>query len=129
MAALLTSLDAWGDTLPDWVRALAEACEASSQNKVAQQLGYSGALVSNVLRNRYPGDLRAVENIVRGTLMAETVACPALGELSLADCQHWRRKSRTPTSGNSLDNRMARACRKCPINTKTEDAPHVEPTD
>ncbi len=52
MAALLTSLDAWGDTLPDWVRALAEACEASSQNKVAQQLGYSGALVSNVLRNR-----------------------------------------------------------------------------
>ncbi|MBM2032402.1 hypothetical protein JQW49_14265 [Sulfitobacter pseudonitzschiae] len=44
---------AWGDELPDWVLALAEACARTSQNRVAEDLGRSASLVSNVLRRKY----------------------------------------------------------------------------
>ncbi len=46
----------WGDSIPDWVIALAEECGRSSQGKVAKQMNRSAALVSNVLRNKYGGD-------------------------------------------------------------------------
>ena len=44
------SEEAWGAPLPDWVRALAVACQRASQAAVAKELGRSGAVVSQVLR-------------------------------------------------------------------------------
>lgn len=106
--------DHWGMDMPDWVEALARACAASSQNKVAAKLDRSASLVSNVLRNRYSGNMRAFEELVRGVYLAETVACPALGALPLHECSAWRAKARSFRNTNTLRVRMYRACHTCP---------------
>lgn len=111
---------AWGDALPDWVERLALQCAASSQNKVAKRLGRSGALVSQVLRNKYPGDLAKIEELFRGHFMAETVRCPELGTLPLHECHDWMAKARHFQSTNTLRVRMYRACKRCPRFTKGE---------
>lgn len=108
----------WGGEVPDWVAAMAQACADSSQNAVAARLDRSAALVSQVLRRKYPGDLSAVEERVRGVLMAKAVACPALGTLPVHECQDWRIKARTFSNHNGVRVRMYRACRRCPINRK-----------
>lgn len=117
-----TARAAWGDDLPEWVAAMARECAATSQNKVAARLGRSASLVSLVLRAKYPGDLRAVEELFRGAFMAETVNCPALGALPLHECRGWRAKARVFANSNSLRVRMYRACHSCPRNRK-EDEP------
>ena len=112
---------AWGNDLPDWVLALAEACAASSQNRVAQALDRSPSLVSNVLRRKYPGDMAAVEERVRGVYMHAVVACPVLGDLSTDQCQVWRRRSHTLHGHNTRRVQMFKACNRCPVNRKSED--------
>lgn len=118
MSAAVSPLDiaraAWGDALPDWVKLLADECGRSSQNKVAKRLNRSASLVSAVLRAKYTGDMGAVEDVVRGVYMSLTVQCPALGEISSADCRDWMAKSRSFSNENSERVRMFRACRGCP---------------
>jgi len=109
-----TARAAWGADIPDWVEALALACTASSQNKVAARLGRSAAMISQLLRRKYPGDLRAVEDLVRGHLLAGTVECPALGALPMHECRAWMAKATSFENTNALRVRMFRACRLCP---------------
>ena len=111
---------AWGDPLPDWIEALARECEQTSQNRAAERLGRSAALVSGALRRSYRGDMAAVEDRVRAVLMAGVVACPALGEITAADCLSWRDKAADFRSTNMQRVRMFRACRGCARNTKGE---------
>jgi len=111
----------WGETTPDWVAGLARECMASSQNKVAKRLRYSGSLVSAVLSNTYAGDLARVEEVYRGVFEAGTVDCPQLGETALNICHHWRKKSRRLNPANAQNVMMFRACRRCPRNIE-EDA-------
>lgn len=106
--------DAWGETMPEWVEQLALQCAASSQNKVAAKMGRSAALISQVLRNKYPGDLHRIEELFRGHFMAETLRCPELGVLPLHECHDWMAKARQFQSSNSLRVRMYRACKRCP---------------
>lgn len=103
---------AWGADLPAWVAALAEACEGASQNRVAEQVGYSAAVISQVLKRSYRGDYAAVERRVRAALMGETVVCPVLGEIAATDCH--RHQSRPFATTNPLRVRLWRACRSCP---------------
>lgn len=110
--------EAWGEPLPDWVRALALACARSSQSAVAAQLGRSSALVSTVLRKAYEGSYARVEERVRGVLMDGRVECPSLGQVPSHECQDWREKARAYVSGNPLRLRMFRACRACPVYLK-----------
>lgn len=107
--------DAWGDTIPAWVMRLAEACEQTSQNKVAKRLERSAALVSQVLNNKYAAELDLVEELVTGKLLAATRVCPELGDLALDQCQNWRRKARVFNGANSQGVKMYRACHRCPI--------------
>ena len=122
MTPLQVAEAAWGAAMPDWVRELALACTRSSQNRVAQQLGRSAALVSQILRNRYAAETTAVEELVRGALMNATVTCPALGTIPTNVCQDWRRRSREFVTGNPLRLRMYRACMVCPRNRRDEEA-------
>jgi transcriptional regulator with XRE-family HTH domain len=108
----------WGAEMPRWIEDLARECEASSQNKVAQRLGRSAALISQVLRAKYPGDLAAVEELFNGAFNAATVDCPALGQLPANECRHWREKARRFVNVNSLRVRMYRACSSCPRNRR-----------
>lgn len=110
--------DAWGEPLPDWVAALADACANDSQNRVAAKLGRSASLVSQVLRRKYPGNMATVEDAVRGAFMDATVVCPELGPLATHHCQAWRRAAAEFQNTNPTRVRMFRACHHCPRHTK-----------
>ena len=110
--------EAWGADLPDWLEALAHECRKTSQNKVAARLGRSSAMISQVLRRKYPGDLVSLEERFRGVFQNMLVECPALGEVQAQICQDWRAKGRTFVLGNPQRVRMYRACFHCPRNKK-----------
>ena len=105
---------AWGDDAPLWIISMAEACTASSQNKVAGRLGVSAAMVSQTLSRKYPGDLTRLEELFRGEFERQTVACPVLGEVAPAACHRWQKKADRLRTGNNQNARMFRACRACP---------------
>ncbi len=110
MSAVASSnvLAAWGKKPPEWVVILARECDRSSQKKVAEAIRYSSAVVNQVLKNRYTGDLTAVEKAVSGAYLNATVACPVLGELALNLClQHQRAKFHDT---NNKRVRLYRAC-------------------
>lgn len=100
--------DSWGKAAPSWVRVLAEQCDRSSQKKVADTICYSSAVVNQVLKNAYKGDLTAVEQAVRGAFLNATVNCPVLGKLELHRClQHQRSKLQT------TNHQMVRVYKNC----------------
>jgi hypothetical protein len=101
----------------DWLVALRAACAAEGQATVARRLrqadGYpSDPLVYRVLRGSYPHPTERLADLVRGVLLASTVACPIHGALRLDVCQQWQR--RPYSSGSPLAVQMYRACRACP---------------
>lgn len=109
----------WGTDMPDWVARLVEECAFSSQNQVAQRLGLTGPVISQVLRRKYNnGNMSNVENQVRGVLMAEVVNCPSLGRVPKHECRSWRKKARQFVGSNVLRVQMYRACNRCPLNQK-----------
>lgn len=112
MSALAKIAATW-PVQPDWLVALAEACDEQNQAAAAKRIGYSAATVSFVLNGRYTGDLTAVEAAVRDALMRGTVSCPVLGEIPGEDC----RKHQATRYSASNPQRIAvfRACRNgCP---------------
>lgn len=119
-SALKTAIEHWGEPLPDWIEALARACVESSQNKVARRLGRSSALVSQVLRRKYTGDMEAVEELVRGAFLNATVLCPVKGQLPTDECSKWRDKAKNWSGANHEVVMMYRACKGCPRFTRAE---------
>lgn len=119
-ANLARAIERWTPAPPDWIAALARACDAAkSQKKVAERLGISSAMVNQAIGNAYAGNLANLEQRVRGELMAATVACPVLGDISTRDClDHHSRKF---AATNPQRRMLARACPGCPHNTKARD--------
>lgn len=115
-----TASAAWGEDLPEWIETLALECIRTSQNKVAQRLDCSAAMISQVLRRKYPADLSRLEERVRGMFRGQTILCPALGEMPLNLCQDWRAKAGDFQIGNPLRTRMYRACHACPRFQKSQ---------
>lgn len=112
---LIVAKDGWGDDLPDWVKVLVQECDQSSQTKVAAKLSLSATVVSQTIRNVYPGSITTVEQIVRDTFMNAPVHCPALKtEISSAACLDHRRRAEVWSHSNPFRVRMQRACRACP---------------
>lgn len=104
---------AWGDQAPDWVIALAEDCDRTSQRAAAQRIGYSAATVSLVISKTYTGDLTAVEQQVRGVLLRATVNCPVVGDLAADRCLTHQRTPWQPHNPQRIQ--FYRACRSgCP---------------
>lgn len=112
-AMLAKAVAAWGEDLPLWVRVLAEECDRTTARAAAARIGYSAGLVSNVLANKYGGDMQAVELKVRGALMSATVGCPLLGDLATDICLDHQR---SPWSARNPQSALLyRACRSgCP---------------
>lgn len=120
--ALDTARAAWGEDMPDWVRALATACEETTQSAVARRLKLSGGFVSQTLRRTYAGaGYATIEEAVRGALMGSTIECPALGTLPADECRHWRGRAKAFVNTNSLRVRMFHACNACPRNAAAGD--------
>lgn len=112
---------AWADEMPDWVEAMALACERTTQGKVARALDRSAAVISQVLTRTYPASMDRIEERVRGVYLNGQVLCPAKGELPTQHCQDWRDKAREFRMGNPERTQMYRACRQCP-RYRQEDA-------
>lgn len=117
---LVKATEAWGEDMPHEVRALAEACRASSAKAVAERIGYSGGVVSHMLARNYPGDVETVLIRIRGALLGEEVECPVLGAIARNDClDHQRRPF---SAANPARARLYRACSSCPHNRKKDTA-------
>ncbi len=104
-----TARAAWGKDCPDWIVALARACDQMSQNAAGKRLGVSGAAVNQVLRRRYAGRMDRLEARVRGELMRATVMCPVLEEISSRQCQDEQRRAFATTNPQRV--RLYHACR------------------
>jgi len=114
-AAVEKATGAWAGNPPEWVEALAAACDASSGRAVAVRLGVSPAAVCRVLGASY-GNTAGIERRVRRLLMATRVVCPVCGEIEVETCR--THQSRPFTAVNPLFVRLFRACPNCPHKEK-----------
>ncbi|WP_316171060.1 transcriptional regulator [Bradyrhizobium sp. SZCCHNRI1058] len=109
---------AWGATLPDWVQVLAEEADRTNARRVATRIGYSNAVVSYVIANKYPGDVEGVAEKVRGAFLGAKVMCPVFGEMDRDYCLDQQKLG--DTGASSVRARLYRHCRglggveKCP---------------
>ena len=94
---------------PAWIEALAEACERTSQARVADHLCYSTSVISQVLNGSYRGNLPNIQRKVEGAYMGRCVECPILGQIALNVCID--NQGRPFAATNSQRVRLYRACR------------------
>lgn len=97
----------------DWIDILAAECTRTSQKRAADLIGYSPAVVNQVLKGTYKGDMSAVEVAVKGALMHMTVDCPVIGTLPANRCLEYQRLPFAATNPQRVQ--LYRACRSgCP---------------
>jgi DNA-binding transcriptional regulator YdaS (Cro superfamily) len=100
--------------MSDWIQALRVECERTSQGHAAALIGYSPAVVNQVLKGSYRGDLRRVEDAVRGALLGATVDCPVIGEIPRHRCIDHQRRAGTFAATNPLRVTLSLTCPDCP---------------
>ncbi len=111
--ALETARAAWGNGMPAWVEALAIEASKTNGAAAARKIGYSAAVVSSIIANKYKGRLDNVEARVSGALMGATVECSVLGEIARDRCIDEQQRGFSTSS--SVRARIYRACRAgCP---------------
>lgn len=97
---------------PLWLDTLRQKAEQQGLKAVAKDIGYSTAVVSQVVNGKYKGDLSAVETKVRGAYLGDTVRCPVLDELAVNLCLEHQAKPYRSTNRQAV--MLYRACRTCP---------------
>jgi hypothetical protein len=103
-----------------WRRTLRQHCAQTSQADVAKVLGYSAAVINQVLKGTYKGDTEKVIRAVRGAYLGDTVECPVIGELQTHRCIENQRAPYAATNPQRV--RLFRACRDgCPYSTIGRD--------
>lgn len=99
-------------------QAIAERNDAATGKggaaQVARRLGISESHLSQYRKGTYPAP-GPIRERIREVLGGETINCPELGEITLAECSG--HKKRQPTT-DSFYARMYRACKSCPHNGK-----------
>lgn len=96
-----------------WLEELAEQCLRTSQKKVADKLHVSAALINQVLKGKYPGDLSRIEQLVKGAFMQYSVICPVLGEIEKHKCLFHQARDFAATNPQRV--MLHKACRSgCP---------------
>lgn len=91
-----------------WLEVLREQVAAHGQRSVAEKLGVSNTVVSQVVNEKYPGDMARIQSLVESVYLSKSVLCPVLGEIAWHTCQMHQRNTQT---GNPTKLRMYRACR------------------
>lgn len=112
------ALAAWRE-VPDWVAALASACDRQSQSAVAQHIDVNAAYLSYAIRGVNFEYHSRVEDAVRARLMGETVACPVVGEIAPDICGSHRR-SRLKALG-PVQKRLRLTCPTCIHNNSPKE--------
>lgn len=96
-------------TEPDWIVVLRAECKRTSQSKAAHRIGRSATTINQVLKGTYPGNLKHIEERVRGELMNKTLICPVLGEISTRKCQDEQKRPFAATNPTRVQ--LYKACR------------------
>lgn len=96
----------------DWLAVLRQHRTEHGNGPTGQRIGYSSAVVSQVLNGKYIGDMNAVQKAVEGALMGLTVDCPIIGDLPRHVCLDYQRRGFAAT--NHLRAQFARSCPTCP---------------
>ncbi|PKG74212.1 transcriptional regulator [Shewanella sp. GutCb] len=91
-----------------WQHILKEQAAAHGQEHVGKELGVSKTVVSQLINDKYPGDLKRMQKLVEGAYMNRMVHCPILGDIALHQCD--KHQGNTSTS-NPIRLRLYRACR------------------
>jgi ABC-type uncharacterized transport system ATPase subunit len=108
--------DAWKVTngeVPEWVLALAEDCNRSTQKKVAEKIGIGASTISQILGNNYGGKTHQIADRLSGVYLAKMVQCPVLGEIPRHRCLDQQGRSFRATSAMRVQ--LYHACRGgCP---------------
>lgn len=121
MSARETVARCWGDNAPDWVLALADEVDRSSQSAAGARIGYTKGTICQVLRNqRRPGSLGRIAAAVQERIMVALVGCPVLGEITVKQCSE--EQARPYSSANPLRVRLYRTCRECEHNRNNQEA-------
>lgn len=106
------ALAAWGRDMPDWVRALAEACDDKGLRRTAGAIGVSPAMASLAV-NRQRDKLDFIKAKVTATLMVTIIACPVMGVMGKTECL--QEQAKPFSAANPLRIQLYRACRNgCP---------------
>lgn len=116
-AELARARAAWGSGAPDWIMALAAACDRKGLTAVAEELGVHASLVNAVLCDRYAGDLSRIAYEVRGKIIAAPVDCPEHGKLPAERCREYqdRAERRDAFPRQRLHSLMYPDCRHCEL--------------
>jgi hypothetical protein len=102
-----------------WLEVLRQQVGEHGQPTVARMLGVSTACVSQVVNEKYPGDMARIEQLVSGVFLQKCVNCPVLGELPLHECM--KHQARKGVSSNPVYMHLHKACRSgCPNSSLTE---------
>lgn len=95
-----------------WLTVLREQSKGKGgQARAAARIGYSTAVVSQVLGGKYNGDMKAVQAKVEGALMGLTVKCPVVGELLRNRCLEYQKQPFAAT--NHIRVQLFHACPTC----------------
>ena len=101
---------------PLWLKELRAQCEKKSQNKVAKELGYSTAVINQVLKKKYQGNVKKLSSIVCSLYIGKTVICPVMGEIPSHQCTSYQQETFSAT--NPLRVKRYQACRSSCNNSK-----------
>lgn len=104
---------------PRWLVELQQQCNGKSQTKVAKELGYSPAVINQVLKGTYKGNLSNVAETICSVYLGETVICPVMGELEKHRCKQFQKETFSAT--NPVRIRRYRACRSGCINSEVQE--------
>lgn len=102
--------------VPRWLSELRVQVASKTQAKVAAELGYSPAVINQVLASKYKGNLPRFAETVRSVYLGETVFCPVMGELEKHRCRQYQKEPFSAT--NPVRVRRYRACRAGCINSE-----------
>ncbi|STQ75507.1 transcriptional regulator [Grimontia hollisae] len=92
-----------------WLDVLKEQVESTSLSSVANAMGVSKTMISQVINGKYPGNLERVQGLVESMYMGHTVECPVLGEIPKHKCAAHQAATHVGSSPQAI--RLWKACR------------------
>ena len=101
-----------------WLTVLRKTCDETSQAAVARRLGVSPALVNQLLKGSYKGDIERLQKLVEGSLMNQFVMCPVLDKMAKHKCQAHQERTLEYAVANPIYVQLYRACRAGCLHSK-----------
>lgn len=96
----------------DWLTLLRNKAKEKGRRQVEQDVGFSKTTLSQVLNEKYAGNLDNVKEKVIAAYTDVEVNCPVLGDIPVRRCLSEQVKPFTPSNPQRV--RLYKACMSCP---------------